>query len=88
MRYYFAHLSNYNKTYGSLGAVIILMLWFYVVALLFVVGAELNAELPEAGSRVRRTGDHERNAAEDKGRARRMSELVLMVTVTKGQFSL
>jgi membrane protein len=45
MAYYFAHLSNYNKTYGSLGAVIILMLWFYVVALLFVTGAELNAEL-------------------------------------------
>jgi membrane protein len=42
--YYFAHFSNYNKTYGSLGAVIILMLWFYVVALLFVIGAELNAE--------------------------------------------
>jgi membrane protein len=45
LAYYFGHLSNYNKTYGSLGAVIILMLWFYVVALLFVVGAELNAEL-------------------------------------------
>jgi membrane protein len=43
--YYFGHLSNYNKTYGSLGAVIILMLWFYVVALFFIVGAELNAEL-------------------------------------------
>ncbi|HEV3152008.1 MAG TPA: YihY/virulence factor BrkB family protein [Acidobacteriaceae bacterium] len=43
--YYFAHFANYNKTYGSLGAVIILMLWFYVVALLFIVGAELNAEL-------------------------------------------
>jgi membrane protein len=43
--YYVAHLSNYNKTYGSLGAVIILMLWFYVVAFLFIVGAELNAEL-------------------------------------------
>jgi membrane protein len=43
--YYFNHLANYNKTYGSLGAVIILMLWFYVVALLFVVGAEWNAEL-------------------------------------------
>ena len=42
--YYFSHFSNYNKTYGSLGAVIILMLWFYVVAMLFVVGAELNAE--------------------------------------------
>jgi membrane protein len=43
--YYFSHFAHYNKTYGSLGAVIILMLWFYVVALLFVVGAELNAEL-------------------------------------------
>ena len=43
--YYVAHLSNYNKSYGSLGAVIILMLWFYLVALLFIVGAELNAEL-------------------------------------------
>ena len=43
--YYFGHLSNYNKMYGSLGAVIILMLWFYVVALLLVIGAELNAEL-------------------------------------------
>lgn len=42
--YYFRHFTNYNKTYGSLGAVIILMVWFYVVALLFVVGAELNAE--------------------------------------------
>jgi membrane protein len=45
LAYYFGHLSNYNKTYGGLGAVIILMLWFYVVALLFVAGAELNAEL-------------------------------------------
>jgi len=45
LSYYFSHLSNYNKTYGSLGAVIILMLWLYVVALLLVVGAELNAEL-------------------------------------------
>ncbi len=43
--YYFTHLSNYNKTYGSLGAVIILMLWFYVISLLFIIGAELNAEL-------------------------------------------
>jgi membrane protein len=43
--YYFAHFSNYNKTYGSMGALIILMLWFYMVAFLFIVGAELNAEL-------------------------------------------
>jgi membrane protein len=45
LSYYFRHLANYNKTYGSLGAVIILMLWFYVVGLLLIVGAEWNAEL-------------------------------------------
>jgi len=43
--FYLSHFANYNKTYGSLGAFIILMLWFYVVALLLIVGAELNAEL-------------------------------------------
>jgi membrane protein len=43
--YYFSHFANYNKTYGSLGAVIILMLWFYAVGLMLIVGAELNAEL-------------------------------------------
>ena len=48
--YYFGHFANYNKTYGSMGAVIILMLWFYVVALFFVVGAELNAELLKLGA--------------------------------------
>jgi membrane protein len=42
---YFGHFANYNKTYGSMGAVIMLMMWFYVVGLLLVVGAELNAEL-------------------------------------------
>jgi membrane protein len=45
MAFYLSHFANYNKTYGSLGAVIILMLWFYVVALLLIVGAEWNAEL-------------------------------------------
>jgi membrane protein len=45
MTYYFDHFANYNKTYGSMGAVAIWMLWFYVVALLVLVGAELNAEL-------------------------------------------
>lgn len=51
MGYYFSHLSNYNRTYGGLGAVIILMLWFYAVALSFLAGAELNAELLKATAR-------------------------------------
>lgn len=44
LSFYFDHFGHYNKTYGSMGAVIILMVWFYVVSLLFVAGAELNAE--------------------------------------------
>jgi membrane protein len=43
--YYLDHLSNFNAAYGSLGAVIGLMLWFYITALAILIGAETNAEL-------------------------------------------
>lgn len=43
--YYVRHFSNYSVTYGSLGAVIVLMLWFYIIAISILVGAEANAEL-------------------------------------------
>ncbi len=42
---YIAHFANYNATYGSLGAIIILMLWLYMTSVSVLVGAELNAEL-------------------------------------------
>jgi len=41
---YLRELPNYNKTYGSLGAVIALMLWFYLSGIVLLVGAEFNAE--------------------------------------------
>ena len=67
MGYYFAHLSNYNKMYGSLGAVIILMLWFYVMALFFVAGAELNAELLKRNAQQEPTRMGERLPTKAKG---------------------
>ncbi len=42
---YATWLGNFNQTYGSLGAVVVLMLWFYLSALALVLGAEINAEL-------------------------------------------
>jgi len=41
---YLREFPNYNKTYGSLGAVIALMLWFYLSGIVLLVGAEFNAE--------------------------------------------
>jgi membrane protein len=45
LSFYLDHLSNYNATYGSMGALVGLMLWFYLTALAILTGAELNAEL-------------------------------------------
>jgi len=45
LSFYLSHLANYNKTYGSLGAVIGLMLWLYMSSLTVLIGAEFNAEL-------------------------------------------
>ncbi len=43
--YYFEHFARYNLIYGSLGALIALMLWFYFNAVAIVVGYELNRGL-------------------------------------------
>jgi membrane protein len=43
--FYVSEVGSYDKTYGSLGAVIVLLLWFYMTAFVILVGAELNAEI-------------------------------------------
>lgn len=40
---YTAHFHSYNKMYGSLGTIILLMLYLYLVALSLLLGAEVNA---------------------------------------------
>lgn len=44
---YLTYFDSYNKTYGSLGAVIILMLWLYLTALVILIGGTINAVVQE-----------------------------------------
>jgi membrane protein len=43
--YYVAHFGDYNKTYGSVAAVVILLTWFLLTAYAVLIGAEINAEM-------------------------------------------
>jgi membrane protein len=43
LRLYLHYITSYSKSYGTVGAVIILLLWFYVTGLAFLIGAEVNA---------------------------------------------
>jgi membrane protein len=53
LRLYLHFFNNYSLTYGSLGAVIILLTWFYITGLMLLVGAEINGEIEAAGAERR-----------------------------------
>jgi membrane protein len=48
---YVSRFGSYDQTYGSLGAVIVLLLWFWLSAYVILIGAELNAELERQTAR-------------------------------------
>jgi membrane protein len=48
LRMYVTYFGNYNATYGSIGGVILLMLWFYLSSLALLVGAEINSQIRRA----------------------------------------
>ena len=43
--WYAANFANYNETYGSLGAVIGLMMWLWIASMVVMLGAEINSEV-------------------------------------------
>jgi membrane protein len=46
-RLYVSNFGNYNKAYGAVGAIIVLMLWLYLTAVVFLVGDQLNVSVGE-----------------------------------------
>ena len=54
--WYVAHFGSYNKTYGSLGAIIGFMTWIWLSTTVLLVGAQINAELETQTERDSTTG--------------------------------
>ena len=60
LRIYLHYFNSYSLTYGSLGAVVILLTWFYITGLMLLLGAEINSEIEAAAAEAiigTRTGD-------------------------------
>ncbi len=49
-RLYLHFFNSYSATYGSLGALIILMLWFYLTAAAILLGGEINCEIESSAT--------------------------------------
>jgi len=43
--FYVANFASYNKTYGSLGGIIIFLIWLWITNIVILLGAEFNAEM-------------------------------------------
>jgi membrane protein len=56
-KYYVANWGHYTETYGLIGAVMILLLWFYITGLVILLGAEMNAEIEHASPHGKDPGE-------------------------------
>jgi membrane protein len=62
--FYLRNFADYNATYGSLGAVIGLMMWTWISVIILVVGAEINAEMEHQTARDSTAGDRDKPMGE------------------------
>ena len=64
-RQYLLRFGYYSRTYGSLGAVIVLLLWFYISGAAILIGGELNSEISKAEAAVAAAAEEAELAAAD-----------------------
>jgi membrane protein len=57
--WYLSNFANYDATYGSLGAVIGLMMWLWLSSIVILVGAEINAEMEHQTAKDTKEGKHQ-----------------------------
>ena len=51
--YYIHHFSQYNKIYGSIGTLMIILIWMYFNSIILLTGFELNASIANAKEKGR-----------------------------------
>jgi membrane protein len=56
-RFYVVNFGSYNETYGTIGGVMVLLLWLYVSSLVVIIGAEMNAEIEHASESGKAPGE-------------------------------
>ncbi len=54
---YITYFGSYNETYGTLGAFVVLLTWFYLSGLSILIGAEMNAEIEHASPHGKNPGE-------------------------------
>jgi len=57
--FYVNNFGSYNKTYGSIGTVIVLLTWLYLVGVVILVGGEINSEIEHASPEGKDPGEKE-----------------------------
>ena len=56
-KFYITNMGSYTETYGAIGGVMVLMLWFYISGLVVLIGAEMNAEIEHASPYGKEEGE-------------------------------
>lgn len=82
-RLYVSHYGTYNKVYGAVGAVIVLLLWLYLSALVILIGHQLNVTIG-AIRREQAQGYPQQRRSIELGRSRRLFSATSLISPAAG----